>query len=198
MCKWQEKTLCEKRKQELSGQFKSMIESVSSSLQAGYSAENAFIRTKRELSLLYKKEADILIEVENMTFLLQNNVTLEEILMDFGIRSSVDDIRNFAEVFGTGKRSGGDFREIICSCVELLSEKADTEREIRTLIHAKVLEQKVMCLVPFCIMGYISLTSPGYFSPLYHNAAGICIMSLCLLIYAGVLYFSWRITQIEV
>ena len=40
-----------------------------------------------------------------------------------------------------------------------------------------------MNVVPLVILLYLNLTSPGYFDVLYGNLSGICIMSVCLIIY---------------
>ena len=188
----------ERIREELAVQFRECILAVATSLQAGYSVENAFLRAGEELKLLYGKETDIQKEICNLKHLLTNNVPLEKILWDFGERSGGKDIQNFADVFAAGKRSGGDLREMIGSCCEIIVMRRDTEREIRTLIHGKVTEQKIMCCVPFGIIGYISISSPGYFAPLYHNTGGICIMTLCLILYLFAVRMSLSIVRIEV
>lgn len=197
-CKWQRKKLCEKRRQLLEQQFKSWISIVASGLQAGHSVENAFLRSGREMELLYGEETDIRRELYRMEQLLKNNVTLEQILWDFSQRSGSEDISNFAEVFMAGKRSGGNLREMIESCCQIIVEKMEVEREIQTMIHGKVTEQKLMSLIPFGIMFYISISSPGYFAPLYHNPAGICIMTGCLFLYILAVFMSLKIVRIEV
>jgi len=196
-CRWKQKQLCKKRRNELENQFKDWLECVIVSLQSGNSVENAFIKAGKEMALFYGEDADIRREMKEMNYLLENNVTLEKILLDLGNRSGSEDIRNFAEVFLIGKRSGGNLREIIESCCSVIVMKMDLEREIQTMIHGKVLELKVMCVVPFGIILYISISSPGYFSPLYHNVAGICIMTGCLLFYLGAVVMSAKIVKIE-
>jgi len=197
-CQWVRKVKGEQRRQHLAQQFKDWISGVSSQLKAGFSVENAFCRAGRELGLLYGEDADIRREVRSMERLLENNVTLEKILYDLGQRSGVEDISIFAEVFMVGKRSGGDLREMIEASCEIITMKANVEDEIRTLLHGRVMEQKIMCLIPFGITGYISLSSPGYFAALYHNLAGGCIMTGCLLVYLLSVWMSQKITHIEV
>ena len=186
-CKWKGKELGEKRRRRLELQFRDWIDSASGHLQAGCSVENAFVKSGRELTYLYDSAADIHREIRSMEHLLANNIPLEKILYDFGERSQAENIQNFADVFATGKRSGGNLREMI----------SDT-CEIQTMIHGKVMEQKIMCFIPFGIILYISLSSPGYFSSLYHNPAGICMMTACLLFYLFSLWISLRIIRIEV
>lgn len=179
-------------------QFRDWITAVAANLQAGYSVENAFVKSGRDLDSLYDEKTDIQREICYMEHLLNNNVTLERILEDFGNRSGVTEIENFVEIFAAGKRSSGNFRDIISFCCEVISAGIDTEKEIRTMLHGKVMEQRVMCVVPFIIMLYISCTSPGYFDPLYQSMAGRIIMTVCLAVYVTSVAVSRRIVSIEV
>lgn len=196
-CKWKKGQLCEKRSYELEQEFKDLICIVDLGLQAGHSIENAFLKAGREIRLLHGEDSMIRREAYRMEQQLQNHVVLEEILWDFAKRSGLEDIWNFAEVFAVGKRSGANIREMIAESCEMIVQKAEIEREIRLLIHGKVMEQKIMCLVPFAVIGYISISSPGYFDVLYHNPAGICIMTVCLGVYLFSLWLSMRIIKIE-
>ena len=80
----------------------------------------------------------------------------------------------------------------------IIVHKIETDKEIRILLSAKRLEQKIMNLMPFLIMAYISLTSPGYFKGLYHCASGVMLMSICLLVYLAAYVMSIRIVSIEI
>ena len=125
-CRWKQKQLCKKRRNELENQFKDWLECVIVSLQSGNSVENEFIKAGKEMALFYGEDADIRREMKEMNYLLENNVTLEKILLDLGHRSGSEDIRNFAEVFLIGKRSGGNLREIIESCCSVIVMKMDS------------------------------------------------------------------------
>ncbi|MGN1170812.1 MAG: type II secretion system F family protein [Lachnospiraceae bacterium] len=197
-CRWQMKELAKRRQRILVCQFRDWITAVAANLQAGYSVENAFVKSGRDLDSLYDEKTDIQREICYMEHLLNNNVTLERILEDFGNRSGVTEIENFVEIFAAGKRSSGNFRDIISFCCEVISAGIDTEKEIRTMLHGKVMEQRVMCVVPFIIMLYISCTSPGYFDPLYQSMAGRIIMTVCLAVYVTSVAVSRRIVSIEV
>lgn len=192
------KELCLKRKQELCLQFRDMILSLSECLYAGYSVENAFREVYRDMHLLHGGDALICQEICHIIISLENNAVLEKLLSDLGNRSGVDDIRDFGEIFAIGKRSSGDLKEIIRSSAAVIGEKIEIKRDIRTLISAKVFEQKIMSVVPFAIILYISVTSKGFFAPLYHNAAGIVIMTGCLFVYVLSGYLSGKIIGIEV
>lgn len=187
-----------KRQQGLRFQFREMLLSVAANLQAGYSVENAFREAGIEMTALYGKEADIVKELSILSNTMDNSIPIEQVLHDFGRRSGVEEIRDFAQIFRSGKRSGADMGDMIKHTVKLIGEKMETAREIQTVMSAKVMEQKVMSLVPLGIMGYIGLISPGFFEGLYHNVPGILFMSICLLLYVGAVSMARRIVRIEV
>ncbi len=197
-CRQIRRRLCRERQRRLELGFRDWLNGAAGHLQTGYSVENAFLKAGRELKFLYGEDTDIRGEVRNMEHLLQNNVSLEKILSDFAQRSGTETIDGFADVFVTGRRSGGSLRDMITNSCRMIVMKIDMEREIRLLLHGRILEQKIMCLMPFGIICYIKISSPGYFAPLYHNPAGICLMTVCLLLYLISVGMSLRIVQIEV
>lgn len=192
------RSLIIKRKEKLSLQFKEMMISVITNLEAGNSVENALIGSYKDMVLLFGKEAMISKELLYMTRCIKNNRTVEDLLGDFGCRSHIKDIQDFAEIFKIAKRSGGDLAGMIRSTVDIISEKMDVKRRIYTLVSAKKFEQSIMNVVPFGIILYIDMTSPGFFNGLYGNLVGVLIMSLMLLIYMVAYYMAGRILEIEV
>ena len=125
-------------------------------------------------------------------------VPIEGLLLDLGRRSHVDDVRNFAEVFQTAKRTGGDLMSIIRNTVSAIQSKNETRQEIEANITGKVSEQRIMCIVPLALIGYITITSPGFLDPCYHNPAGIFIMTISLIVYVIAFFIGKRIMHIEV
>lgn len=196
--KWQKKEFMRKRKWELTLEFREAVVMIASNLQAGNSVENAFQRAYSDLKGLFGEDADITREFRVIGRGLDNNLVLEQLLLDFGERSQVEDICDFADIFAVAKRSGGNLREIIADTVDVISEKIEMKRTLRILITEKQFEQKIMSVIPFFILIYIGVTSPGYFDVLYHSLSGIGIMTACLAAYIVALLWSMRITAIEV
>ena len=69
--------------------------------------------------------------------------------------------------------------------------------EIR-LLSGKRMEQRLMSLIPLCILGYVGITSPGFFDGMYHTVTGVVIMTLLLLVYAAAYVWGERIMNIQV
>lgn len=196
--KEKKRTCLEKRKKETGEQFKDAILSVSANQKAGYSVENAFRQAYGDMVLLYGKDSVICKELHKIDAGLKNNVTLERLLADFADRSQVEDILEFAEVFGAAKRSGGNMTEIIIRTASIIEAKTETEKEIQVLLSARQMEQRIMNVIPFGIILYIGATSKGFFDVLYGNPAGIAVMTICLIVYLAAVLLSRRLVRIEV
>ena len=187
-----------KRLNVLTEHFCKMMESIDTSISAGLSIENAFREALTEMEKLYGCDADIVMELRMITQKMNLNQTLEDAFMDFAKRSTIEDIRDFADIFCELKRCGGNMKEVIGRTVMHMTQKHETEMEIEMLLNGKMLEMRVMCIVPFIIITYLRISSGEFLDVLYHNAAGIFIMTVCLIVYVVAVYLSKRITNIEV
>ena len=187
--------LLQKQKSMLQEQFKEAICALATALGAGYSIENAWKEARKEVEKLFGEHALIVQELNHMLAHLELNVSLEELLSDFALRSGLEDVGSFCQVFLFAKRSGGDFIGIIHATANRISRKVDLQREIITDLAARRFESRVMNIVPMFMLLYLNLTSPGYFDLLYGNLSGVIIMSLCLLFYLLAYVWSERMLQ---
>lgn len=175
----------ERSREVLTEQFRECILSVATSLQAGYSAENAFLECGKDMKLMYGENSLICEELDLMRRGLHINISLEELLQDFAGRSGCSEIDQFAQIFSLAKRGGGNMAAIIRSSAALIGKQIDLRQELKTHLAGKQMELNIMEVMPFCILLYISLTTPGYFDALYHNLTGVAVMTGCLAVYLG-------------
>ena len=188
----------EERKWKINQEFKDGIISLSAALSSGYSAENAFEEAWKDLKLLYKEDALIMREFSYIINQIRMNITVEKALNEFAERTGVEDILNFAEIFSTAKRSGGDLIKVIRSTANAISDKVEVKREIITMVTAKKYEADIMKIIPLGIIFYLQFFSPGFLDPLYHNILGRMVMSILLIAYLCAYYLADKIVAIEV
>lgn len=155
------------RKMEL--QFRDMLTAVSDLMQTGYSIENAFIESYKEIVQIYGKNSMIGKEMRLITSRLKLNVNIEKIIADFADRYEIDSINTFYQTFSIAKRTGGNMREIIKSVCETISLKEEIKEEIKVSMNAKRLEQKVMMGIPIFIMMYVTFASPGFLDVMHET-----------------------------
>ncbi len=196
--RWKKKQLIRERRKRLNYHFKDALNSLSAAVQAGYSIENAVSACARDLERLYGKNEDILEEFHYIESQQRISVPVEELFLDLGERSQVEDIESFASVLYTAKRTGGDMDKVIQKVARMLGDKIDVKKEIDTTLSAKKSEQAIMSLMPAGIILYMQISSPGFLSVLYGNPVGICAMTVCLGIYASAYWLGRRIVDIEV
>ena len=196
--KWKKHDLIQDRKKHLNYQFRDALNSLSVAVQAGYSIENAVSACARDLERLYTGNEDILKEFRYIEKQQRVSVPVEELFLDLGQRSQVEDIENFASVFYTAKRTGGNMEHVIQQVSRMLGDKIDVKKEIDATIAAKKSEQTIMSLMPAGIILYLQISSPGFLDVLYGNPFGICAMTVCLGFYGTAYWLGRRIVDIEV
>ena len=190
--------LAKERQHELTLEFKELVLAYANALRAGYSVENAFTEAVKEIAYLFEEDALIMQECRQMMGKMKNGHSIEEMLTDLGKRSGSEDIADFAAVFSVAKRSGGNMPVIMTDTAGRISEKVTLTEEISLMFAQKRLEQRMMDILPMAIMLYIGIASPGYFSPLYKNAAGIAVMTVCLAVYVAAYLISGKIMEISI
>lgn len=192
------KVKMEKAKKRLILEFKALMEALAASLRAGYALEKAFADAKKDLELIYDKKAVIFEELNSILSGLGMNMELEILLKDFGERSGIDDIRNFANVVAVAKKSGGNVVRVIEKTVNCISDKLAVEEEIGTLIAAKKLEERIMMIMPYGIIFYLRISNGEFLQVLYHNGLGIILMTLFLAAIHIAEIWAARIMEIQV
>lgn len=192
------KELIRKRKKRLADEFSETLFSVSANMMSGYSVENAFKESVADIERFYGKNSLMAAEIRLFEKGLAMNMTIEELMADLAKRSEVEDILVFSQVFETAKRNGSNLKEVLYETATSVRTKMSVEKEIDVLVSEKMFELRIMELVPIFIIGYIGITSEGYFDALYHNLTGIIFMSVCLAVYITSIFIGKRIVTIDV
>jgi tight adherence protein B len=196
---WRRRSRIRKRKEELKLQFKQGLHALVSSLTAGRSVENAFAAAVDDLQFLYTNpDTFILVEFRRITRKIANGETVEGALGDFGRRSGLEELRQFTEVFATCKRTGGNLAEVMRRTAQMIGEKMEVEQEIGVLLAQKRFESKILGVAPVAVIGMLYWSSPDYMEPLYGNAAGAVIMTVCLVIFAGCWWLTGRLMEMKI
>nr|WP_245596109.1 type II secretion system F family protein [Paenibacillus taiwanensis] len=192
------KELLNRRRSQLTTQFKQALYSLSSSLSAGRSLENAFKEAIHDLTLLYPGvDVDVIRELRIISTRMDNGEPMEQALLDFSIRANQDDISNFADVIVTCKRMGGDLIEVVRRTSSVISQKMDVMLEIEVLVAQKKLEMKAMMGAPFVFIGLLKLSASDFLMPLYEGAGRMIATVALLLLFFGIWLIS-RMMDIRV
>lgn len=192
------KAIIAKRKAQLKQQFKQMLASLASSIGAGRSIESSFTEALNDLRLLYPDSGTIIVrELELIIRRLQNGETVEACLLDFARRAHIDEIGQFADVFGICKRTGGSLVQVVRRTAVIIQEKLDIEQDIQVTLAQKKFESKVLTVAPVILMAALAWMTPDYMEPLYQGG-GLLIMTGALGILFGCFALAQKIMNIKV
>lgn len=192
------KKLIEKRKNELSAQFIEFLQIIMSSLKAGTSLERAILSARERLYSLYNNDSLIITEIISMESSLRMNIPVEDILYDFGKRSGIEDINQFAEVCKVSKRAGGNLIKVMDHTIKCIVDKNKMEREIQAFISGKKLESKFMTAILPAILLYMNISMADMMNSLYQGMLGRLVMSGVLAGYGFCCLWFDKITDIKV
>lgn len=195
--KMEKKALRSKKKELAREQFKELMLLVSTGQKAGFSVENAFLGSYGDMAALYGKSSSVCQILKILRAGGENHIAFSELWKEIALRMDITEIKEFAQVYEIAQESSGNMAEIMEKTAGIIIRKIETEKEIAIMLSARRLEQKIMNLMPFFIMIYISVTSPNYFSGLYHSFGGAAVMSACLSLYLLAYAISIRIISIE-
>lgn len=191
------RVLLERRRWQLTVQFKDAMESLVSALSAGYSLENSVRETVEDLKLMYSPEDIIRREFEYMRRRMELKVSVETLMRELGARSGAEDIIMFSEILGTARQTGGNLVRIMRQTSSNISEKIEVRREIETMVAGKKMEAACMTAVPLLMILYLRIFSPGFLDPLYDNLMGRLVMTGALAVYGVAFLWGQKIMRIE-
>lgn len=188
----------EKRRERLLEGFKDALYTISGAVSAGRQMPFAISLAAKSSEETCGRDSDICRELSRISEKYEStNADMGQLLSDFADRSGVEEIGQFASVYVTCQRCGGDLELACLKCSELLLDKISLKNETRSLIDQKKLDIVLLTVMPVVILLGLNLLNYGYIAALYETAAGRVVMSLCLLLILCALLWGIKITKVE-
>lgn len=194
----EKKALMGKKKGVIKEQFKELLLMVSTGQKAGLSVENAFLAGYSDMKNLYGEKSCVCGMLRTLRTGRENHIPFEKLWKQIGEDTGIQEISEFAAVYEIAYRSSGNMTAVMERTAGIIVRKIETGKEIEVMLSARKMEQKIMNGMPFFIMSYVKLTSPGYFDGLYHSGMGMLVMTGCLCIYLSSYFLSRKIAEIEI
>lgn len=191
--------IIDKRKNQLSLQFKDMLYSLSSALSVGKSVETGIRDSLQDLQVIYPDpETDILVELGLILRGLGMNNTIEDMFEQFAERAHLEDIDNFVDIFVTCKRTGGDLIEVMRSTSNTIGDKIEVKQEIETMISGKKYEFNFLMILPVIMVLFLTLTSGDYMAPVFTTIVGRIAMTAAIAVFALAYVVGSKIMKINI
>lgn len=188
----------ERAKAKLQEEFLHGIGVLNSSIQAGFSMENAWKEVEKETKLLYGETSCFYLEIKEMNQKVAHNTPLEKLFLEFAYRSKLEDVIQFADLLDFGKRSGSNWKQIIDVTVCQMTEQQEARLQIEVMLAEKKMEQQVMMVVPLGLLAFLQFTAWDYMSVLYHNWFGVIAMTIFLGLFILAIGLSQKILKVQI
>ena len=172
------------------------MEALTSSFSTGKNTSEAFQDAYIDMADLYGKKSDIAKEIELIVTGMYNGILLNDLLMNFALRSHLDDIESFATIFQVCSQYGGDLKKVVGETRVIISDKIGTELEIETMLTANRNELNIMIVMPLLIM--ITLNGAGNLSAAQNTTENILIKLAALGLFAFAYALGRKIIDIKV
>lgn len=177
--------------------FGEALLAMSAALETGYSVENALTEAYNDMRSSHRESEPIMKELRVISSKIRLGVPAEEAFYSFGERSGLSDVKSFADVFATAKRTGGNVIEIIRSTSEMIHARIDLDRDLRAAVASKRYESDIMKVLPVFMVAYLKLSSPELINGLYGNTRGALFVTFLMGVYAAMCFLSAKIVRIE-
>lgn len=191
------KQIIANQKRKINSQFRDMLEALTTSLGAGKNVVDSFIAIYGDLKIQYDEDAYIIKELEVILSGMQNNVDIEDLLLDFGVRSGNDDIYSFANVFKICYRKGGNIKDTIRNTHNILNDKMEINEDIETIVTGNKTEQKIMIAMPIALIAMIKMMSAD-FAANFTTPTGIISTTIAIIMFVIAYYVGKAVLDIKV
>lgn len=189
--------IIENQKRKLNTQFRDMLEALNTSLGAGKNVVDSFHSVYDDLKVQYDEGAYILKELEVILSGMANNIDIEDLLYDFGVRSGIEDIGSFANVFKICYRKGGNIKDTIRSTHSILSDKMEINEDIETVVTSNKTEQNIMIIMPIMLIAMIKMMSPD-FAANFTTMTGIMSTTVAIAMFVAAYFVGKAVLNIKV
>ncbi len=184
-----------KRKQRLNLQFRGLLEALSTSIGAGKNMYDSFAGAAEDLAVQFSEDADIVDEVRIISIGLDNNLQIEDLLLNFADRSGLEDVRNFANVFATCYKKGGNIKDVVKNTASIIGDKIEIQMELETMVSGQKNEQNIMLVMP--VFFIVIMKSMGGDLIDLQSPTGILSVTIALIIFILAYFISRKILNIK-
>jgi tight adherence protein B len=128
----------------------------------------------------------------------QLGMQLDDALRTVAVRMDARDMEQVALVAELHRQTGGNMAEVLDRVAEAVRERAELNRELRTLTAQARGSRWIVTMMPPALLAIIDLLNPTYVNPLFNTSTGRVLLVVALgLILAGS-FVMGRVIRIEV
>lgn len=184
--------LRKRRLEKFNEQLVEAMSTMSNSLRAGFSIQQAFETIVQEGRKPIAQEFGVFVQQTRV------GVRFEDALLNLEERVRSDDLTLMIRAIEIARQTGGNLTEVFDTIAETIRERTRIEGKIKSMTAMGRLQGIVVGLIPVFLLGAMTMLDPGMMMSFFTNLMGIAILLLVgVLLTVGFLVIQ-KIVTIEV
>ena len=164
----------------LSNQFRTLLQSMMGTLEAGYALKNALIAAGKDCEEIHGSKCEMAAAIDRLRMRLELNESFQTAVRELSRDFPIAEMKDFSEVVAVASKTGGNVIRIIRDTAEKIITEIELKEELRTIVASRRLEQRIMTLMPSVMICFLAITSPGLLECLFGNPFGVLVMTVML------------------
>lgn len=182
----------EKTRSEFGDQLPDSLAVLASALRAGHSFVAALTVVAEDAPEPSRSEFQRVVADERL------GMPLDDAIAVVVRRMKNEDLAQVGLVAALQRQTGGNTAEVLDRVVETVRERQDLRLMIRSLTAQGRLSRWIVSALPVALILVISLLSPDYLRPLFHNTSGRVLLVFATVMVISGSYVIKRIVEIEI
>jgi tight adherence protein B len=175
-----------------SEQLPAHLQELAAMLRAGHSMVSGLTAVAEGASEPTRGEFQRVIADERL------GLPLSDALASVVVRMQAPDVEQVALVAELHNQTGGNMAEVLDRVAEAVRERAELNRELRTLTAQARFSRWIVTALPPGVVALIELINPQYLHPLFATGTGRVLLAAALAMIVGGSLLMGRIARIEV
>lgn len=184
--------LKKQRLKKFNDQLEDGLSSISSSLKAGFSINQALETVANE------NRHPISIEFRLLVQELRLGVPLEEALEKMVHRLGSPDLELVATAIITARQTGGELTTILDRLAEVIRERIRINNKLMAMTAQGRLQAYIIGAMPLLLLGVLSYITPGMMNNFFHSLIGIILLGLSFILVGIGFFVIKKILAIDV
>ena len=184
--------LKKKRLRQFNEQLEDALTSMSSSLKAGFSINQAIEAIANE------NKRPISVEFRLLVQEMRLGVPMEDALNKMVVRMESADFELVASAIITARQTGGALTETLERLAGLIRERMRINLKLASITAQGKMQATIIGLMPFALLYFMNMTAPGMMAPFFEDIRGILLLVVSgILVIIGYLIIR-KITTIDI
>lgn len=181
-----------KRLEQFNLQLTEALVSMSNSLRAGFSIQQAFETIVQEGRKPISQEFGVFVQQTRV------GVRFEDALTNMEERVQSEDLTLMIRAIEISRQTGGNLTEVFDIISGTIRERSRIEGKIKSMTAMGRLQGIVVGLIPLFLLGAMTLLDPGMMMNFFTNLLGVSILVLVVVLLAVGFFVIHKIVSIEV